>query len=129
MKVFSKLAGALTLAAATATVAIASVPVYLDSTKPLDERAEDALSRMTLIEKIDLIHAQSKFSSPGVARLGIKGIWTTDGPHGIRPEVLWDEWDQAGWTNDSCVAFPALTALAATWNPDMALLYGKSIGE
>lgn len=129
MKVFSKLAGALTLAAATATVAIASVPVYLDSTKPLDERVEDALSRMTLIEKIDLIHAQSKFSSPGVARLGIKGIWTTDGPHGIRPEVLWDEWDQAGWTNDSCVAFPALTALAATWNPDMALLYGKSIGE
>lgn len=129
MKVFSKLAGSLTLAAATATVAIASVPVYLDSTKPLDERVEDALSRMTLIEKIDLIHAQSKFSSPGVARLGIKGIWTTDGPHGIRPEVLWDEWDQAGWTNDSCVAFPALTALAATWNPDMALLYGKSIGE
>ncbi len=50
-------------------------------------------------------------------------------PHGIRPEVLWDEWEQAGWTNDSCIAFPALTALAATWNKDMSLLYGKSIGE
>ena len=53
----------------------------------------------------------------------------TDGPHGIRPEVLWDEWDQAGWTNDSCVAFPALTCLAATWDTDMSMLYGKSIGE
>lgn len=53
----------------------------------------------------------------------------TDGPHGIRPEVLWDEWNQAGWTNDSCVAFPALTCLAATWNPEAALLYGQSIGE
>ena len=56
-------------------------------------------------------------------------MWCTDGPHGIRPEVLWDEWDQAGWTNDSCTAFPALTCLAATWNPEMSALYGKSIGE
>ena len=76
-----------------------------------------------------MLHAQSKFSSPGVPRLGIPEFWMTDGPHGIRPEVLWDEWNQAGWTNDSCVAFPALTCLAATWNPEMSMLYGKSIGE
>ena len=80
-------------------------------------------------EKIALVHAQSKFSSAGVPRLGIPEFWMTDGPHGVRPEVLWDEWDQAGWTNDSCVAFPALTCLAATWNPEMSLLYGQSIGE
>ena len=94
-----------------------------------EEQIESILSRLTLEEKIAMTHAQSKFSSPGVKRLGIPEFWTTDGPHGVRPEVLWDEWDQAGWTNDSCVAFPALTCLAATWNPDMALLYGKSIGE
>ena len=104
-------------------------PVYLDETKGLEERVEDALGRLTLEEKVALLHAQSKFSSAGVARLGIPEIWTTDGPHGIRPEVLWDKWEQAGWTNDSCVAFPALTCLAATWNPDMAQLYGRSIGE
>ena len=103
--------------------------VYLDAKAPLEDRIEDALSRMTLQEKIAIIHAQSKFSSPGVARLGIPGIWCTDGPHGIRPEVLWDEWNQAGWTNDSCIAFPALTCLAATWNTDMSYLYGVSIGE
>lgn len=107
----------------------AGIPVYLDESQDIEARVEDALSRMTLAEKIGVIHAQSKFCSPGVARLGIPEIWMTDGPHGIRPEVLWDEWEQAGWTNDSCVAFPALTALAASWNTDMSELYGRSIGE
>ena len=104
-------------------------PVYLDASKPLEVRVEDALKRLTVEEKVAMLHAQSKFSSPGVPRLGIPEFWMTDGPHGIRPEVLWDEWNQAGWTNDSCVAFPALTCLAATWNPEMSMLYGKSIGE
>lgn len=107
----------------------AAVPVYLDRTKPIEDRVEDALSRMTTEEKIAIIHAQSKFSSAGVPRLGIPELWTDDGPHGVRPEVLWDEWNQAGWTNDSCIAFPALTALAASWNRDISRLYGKSLGE
>ena len=102
---------------------------YQNETLSLEERVEDALSRMTLEEKVAVLHAQSKFSSAGVPRLGIPELWCTDGPHGIRPEVLWDDWDQAGWTNDSCTAFPALTCLAATWNPEMSALYGKSIGE
>lgn len=107
----------------------AATPVYLDRTAPIERRVEDALSRMTVAEKVAMLHAQSKFSSPGVPRLGIPEFWTTDGPHGIRPEVLWDDWEQAGWTNDSCTAFPALTCLAATWNPETAYLYGVSIGE
>lgn len=104
-------------------------PLYLDSSVPIEQRIDDALSRMTIREKVNMLHAQSKFSSAGVPRLGIPEFWTTDGPHGIRPEVLWDEWEQAGWTNDSCTAFPALTCLAATWNPELSYLYGKSIGE
>ena len=112
-----------------AAAAWAQQPIYLDETKPVEERIEDALSRMTLDEKIAVIHAQSKFSSPGVKRLGFPDFWTDDGPHGVRPDVLWDEWEQAGQTNDSCVAFPALTCLAATWNPDLAKLYGQNLGE
>ena len=104
-------------------------PAYLNPNAPVEERVEDALSRMTLEEKVGMTHAQSKFSSRGVPRLGIPEVWHTDGPHGIRPEVLWDEWDQAGWTNDSCTAFPALINLAATWDKEMALLFGRSIGE
>ena len=127
MTALSKITAAALLC--SAAVMQAATPVYLDDSQPLEARVQDALSRMTLAEKIGIIHAQSKFSSPGVQRLGIPGIWCTDGPHGIRPDVLWDEWDQAGATNDSCVAFPALTCLAATWNPEMAALYGRSIGE
>lgn len=106
-----------------------NVPVYLDSSKPVEQRIEDALSRMTLQEKIRVIHAQSKFSSAGVPRLGFSDFWTDDGPHGVRPDVLWDEWRQAGQTNDSCVAFPALTCLAASWNPQMSRIYGEALGE
>ena len=104
-------------------------PAYLNESLPIEQRIDDALSRMTLQEKIRVIHAQSKFSSAGVPRLGFPDLWTDDGPHGVRPDVLWDEWKQAGQTNDSCVAFPALTCLASTWNPDMSLVYGKSLGE
>ena len=104
-------------------------PTYLNPNAPVEDRVEDALSRMTLEEKVGMTTAQSKFSSRGVPRLGIPEVWHTDGPHGIRPEVLWDEWDQAGWTNDSCTAFPALVNLAATWDKEMSLLYGRSIGE
>ena len=124
-----KLTVALMLVVMTTSIQGQTTPVYLDETKPIEERIEDALSRMTLDEKIAVIHAQSKFSSPGVKRLGFPDFWTDDGPHGVRPDVLWDEWEQAGQSNDSCVAFPALTCLAATWNPEMARLYGESLGE
>ena len=123
--IFATVAGLVSLSPLQAQ----TVPVYLDESKPIEQRIEDALSRMTLDEKIAVIHAQSKFSSPGVKRLGFPDLWTDDGPHGVRPDVLWDEWVQAGQTNDSCVAFPALTCLAATWNPAMASLYGISLGE
>ena len=103
--------------------------IYLDVNQPIEKRVENALSKMTIEEKVAMCHAQSKFSSKGVPRLGIPEVWTDDGPHGIREEVFWDKWSGAGWTNDSCTAFPALTCLAASFNPEMSLLYGKSIGE
>ena len=114
---------------AAAQSAANAKPAYLDAGRPIEERVEDALARMTLEEKVALCHAQSKFSSAGVPRLGIPEMWMSDGPHGIRAEKLWDEWDDAGWTSDSCTAFPALTCLAATWNPALADTYGQAVGE
>lgn len=115
--------------AAAAISAAAEKPLYLDATAPMKDRVEDALKRMTLEEKIAMTHAQSKFTSPGVPRLGIPELHLSDGPHGVRMEINWNDWGHAGWTNDSVTAFPALTALAATWNPEMAALYGKNVGE
>lgn len=107
----------------------ATDPIYLDANASIEERVEDALSRLTIEEKVALCHAQSKFSIKGVPRLGIPEVWMSDGPHGVRAEIEWDSWNYAGWGNDSCTAFPALTCLAATWNPAMSALFGKAIGE
>ena len=117
----------------TGMVAIAQdkeqTPVYLDDTQPIEVRVQDALNRMTVEEKTRLSYAQGKFSSPGCPRLGIPELWMSDGPHGVRAEINWNDWGYAGWTNDSCTAFPALTCLAASWNPLLAAKYGYAIGE
>jgi len=105
------------------------IPVYIDESKPVNERIEDALLRMTLEEKIAICHAQSKFSTPGCPRLGIPEIWMSDGPHGVRMEFMWDSWSHAEWTNDSCTVYPALSCLAATFNPALSYQYGNAIGE
>ena len=95
----------------------------------IEKRIDEILARLTLEEKVAMCHAQSKFSSPGVPRLGIPEIWMSDGPHGVRGEINWDNWGYAGWTNDSITAFPALTCLAATFNPDLSYQYGVAVGE
>lgn len=118
------------LAVLTANASLtAQTPVYLDDMQPIEARVRDALSRMTLEEKVRMSYAQSKFSSPGCPRLGIPELWMSDGPHGVRAEINWNDWGYAKWTNDSCTAFPALTCLAATWNPQLSARYGKAIGE
>lgn len=95
----------------------------------MDAKIESIISQMTLEEKVAMCHAQSRFSSPGVPRLGVPELWMSDGPHGIRAEISWDSWAYAGWTNDAITAFPALTCLAATFNPQIAGEYGKALGE
>ena len=121
---------AIALMLATTTVSAQKTkPIYLDNNAPIEQRVEDALSRMTLHEKIQIIHAQSKFTSAGVPRLGIRQLNMDDGPHGVREELEWNTWSPAKWTNDSIVAFPSLTCLAATWNRDLAALYGNALSE
>ena len=102
---------------------------YQDPKAPVEERVKDALSRMALHEKIQVLHAQSKFTSAGVPRLGIRQLNMDDGPHGVREELEWNTWSPARWTNDSVVAFPSLTCLAATWNRDLSRRYGHSLSE
>ena len=120
---------AIALMLATTVSAQKTKPIYLDNNAPIEQRVEDALSRMTLHEKIQVIHAQSKFTSAGVPRLGIRQLNMDDGPHGVREELEWNTWSPAKWTNDSIVAFPSLTCLAATWNRDLAALYGNALSE
>ncbi|WP_233265987.1 glycoside hydrolase family 3 protein [Formosa sp. L2A11] len=105
----------------------------LNAQKVSDENIEikidSIITLLTLEEKVAMCHAQSKFSTPGVERIGIPELWMSDGPHGVRSELNWDNWEYANWTNDSITAFPALTCLAATFNPKLSKDYGINVGE
>ncbi|MFV0291102.1 MAG: glycoside hydrolase family 3 C-terminal domain-containing protein [Mangrovibacterium sp.] len=108
---------------------ILSFSTFAQTDKDMEQQIEKLLEQLTLEEKVALCHAQSKFSSAGVPRLGIPELWMSDGPHGVRGEINWDNWGYADWTNDYVTAFPALTCLAATFNPDLSYAYGVAIGE
>ncbi len=106
-----------------------AVPIYLDP-GPANRSPHQRPSLATdARRKISLLHADSKFSTAGVPRLGIPKRWLTDGPHGIREEVGPDTWKPAGRTDDFATYMPVLIALAATWNPDLANLYGQTLGQ
>jgi beta-glucosidase len=104
-------------------------PLYLDTNQPSDKRVEDLLSRMTLEEKISLLHGDSKFTTAAIPRLGIPRRWLSDGPHGVREDIGPDTWNPAGRTDDFVTAMPCGLALAATWNPELARREGAVIGE
>ena len=94
-----------------------------NKTASQDKQIESLLSQMTLEEKIGMLHGNTMFSSGGVPRLGIPDLQYSDGPHGVRLEGEPYGWKSAEWTNDACTYLPALTALSATWNRELAHLY------
>ncbi len=78
-------------------------PVYKDPTRPIEERVDDLISRMTLEEKI----SQMVFDAPAIERLGIPAYnWWNECLHGV---------GRAG----VATVFPQAIGLAATWNPDL----------
>lgn len=95
----------------------------------VEAKIDSVLKQLTLEEKVMMCHANSTFSTAGVERLGIPELAMSDGPHGVREEYERHSWVYAGWKNDSSTAFPALTCLAATFNPDLSYKLGKAISE
>jgi len=94
-----------------------------------EEKIHALISQMTLQEKVSLLHGNSKFYVSDIKRLGIPEWALSDGPHGVRAEINRHDWAYAGWTNDSATCFPPGTALAATWNPELAYKRGLVLGE
>lgn len=95
----------------------------------MEKRIEKLIRKMTLEEKVGLLHGNSKFYVAGVERLGIPEWSLSDGPHGVRAEINRHDWAYAGWTNDSASYFPTGTAFAAAWNPELAYRRGEVLGE
>ncbi len=99
------------------------------TTESIDQKVDKLLSKLTLEEKVSLIHGNTYFTTPAVARLGIPALHLSDGPSGVREENAPYKWRSANWKNDSSAYFPALTALASTWNTDLATEFGNAYGE
>ena len=95
----------------------------------MKNRIEELLKEMTLEEKVSLCHANSKFNTAAIDRLGIGELAMSDGPHGVRPEVERDSWKCLNRPEDACTYLPTGTALAATWNPELGRPYGKVLGS
>ena len=98
------------------------------SADPLDEKIQGIIKQLTLEEKIAMLHANSIFGTAGVQRLSIPGLMTDDGPLGVREDVK-EGWGSANLTTDSATFFPNGSALAATWNPELAYRFGHDMGE
>ncbi|HPQ62585.1 MAG TPA: glycoside hydrolase family 3 N-terminal domain-containing protein, partial [Bacteroidales bacterium] len=94
-----------------------------------DTQIDGIISRMTLEEKINMLHAKHMFVSAGIERFGIADMKYADGPFGIREEMQPDGWMPLGWTNDKATFFPTGSALAATWSPELAYAYGTAMAK
>ncbi|MEO5711849.1 MAG: glycoside hydrolase family 3 C-terminal domain-containing protein [Luteolibacter sp.] len=115
--------------AAAPFCAAAETPGNLDASVSIETRVEDLLSRMTLDEKISILHADSKFTTAAIPRLGIPRRWLSDGPHGVREDIGPDTWESSGHTDDFATAMPAAICLAATWNTELGFSEGEVIGQ
>ncbi len=103
--------------------------LYLDPSQPIEARVDDLLQHMTLEEKVAMVHADSKFSTAAVPRLGMPRRWMSDGPMGVREDVELNGWNAAGHTDDYSTAMPAGICLASTWDPQLAYAEGEAIGQ
>jgi len=94
----------------------------------VEENVENLLKKLTLEEKISLVHASGKFHINAIERVGIPEMWLSDGPHGVRHQINRDDWNSAGWTDDHSTYLPHLTSVAASWDPAIAALHGQVLG-
>jgi beta-glucosidase len=100
------------LVIAVAAIAQGVAPAPAD----VDARVEAILSKMTLEEKIDFISGVDGFYVRGIPRLGVPRFRMADGPVGVR-------------NYGPATAMAGGIALAATWDPQLAVRVGTEMGR
>src|SRR6516165_1828815 len=84
----------------------------------IDSAIADGLAALTLEEKVQLLTGRDFWSTWPVEWIGLRRIVFSDGPSGVRGET-WDE-------RDPSLNLPSATALASSWDPDIARRYGAA---
>lgn len=92
-------------------------------------KARDLTAKLTLDEKIAIVHAAGLFRNGYAERLGIPSLKMDDGPMGVRAELHNDNWAPLYNTRDYVTYLPSGSAVASTWNPDLARATGEVLGE
>ncbi|WP_405967136.1 glycoside hydrolase family 3 C-terminal domain-containing protein [Streptomyces sp. NBC_00015] len=82
---------------------------------------EKALGRLDLDAKTRLLAGQDTWSLPELPEIGLRSLVMSDGPVGVRG-VRWT-------ADDPSVALPSPTALAATWDPELAHRAGVLLAQ
>src|SRR5882672_1847265 len=121
------LAAALLLAPAIPGAAQAD-PAYpfRDPHLPLQARVDDLVSRLTLDEKISLLHQYE----PAIPRLGIKAFKTgTEAVHGVAWTTEDDPAKSGQVIKAAGTAFPQAPGLASTWDVGLLNQVGSTIGD
>ncbi len=96
--------------------------------KKREKEIDKLVKKLTLDEKIAMIHGASLFRSGAVERLGIPAIETSDGPMGVRAEFMDDRWIPLGNQDDMVSYLPSNSALASSWNTELAYKTGRILG-
>jgi beta-glucosidase len=94
-----------------------------------DKEIDSIINQMTLEEKTGMLHGTSMFTTAGVERLGVPELKMADGPLGVREEISRSSWAPLGIETDYATYYPAGAGLSATWNPELAYLFGNSVGQ
>lgn len=94
-----------------------------------EKEIQAILQQMTLEEKVSMLHGQGFFRTAAVERLGVPGLVMSDGPMGVRNQFPDDSWIPVGNSDDYVTYCPSNSALAATWNPELAYEGGQILGE
>ncbi|MFG2792737.1 beta-glucosidase [Streptomyces sp. NPDC048419] len=94
-------------------------------TSPADQARETAveaaLGKLDLDAKTRLLAGQDTWSLPALPEIGLRSLVMSDGPIGVRG-VRWT-------ADDPSVALPSPTALAATWDPELARRAGTLLAQ
>ena len=120
------------LVAATSIIVLAdcaSAKIHKSALLQYDKQIDGIIKQMTLEEKVSMLHAKFMFVSSGIERLGIADMKYADGPFGIREEMQPKGWAGLGWETDKATFFPTGSALAATWDPELAYKYGTGMAR